>query len=212
MAKPPILYSFRRCPYAMRARMAIAVSGVQTRLREVLLRDKPQSMLDASPKGTVPVLVRDDGGVIDESIDVMDWALAQNDPQGWREHRDDVLIAANDGPFKQALDHYKYPTRYDLDDIQEPRAKGLEYLMEIDRRLDGKPYLAGSAPGYTDIAIFPFVRQFSMVDSKWFAEQALTNLKPWLARLLESELFQSIMHKYPQWREGEQEADFPEAA
>ena len=113
MAALPVLYSFRRCPYAMRARMAVAVSGAEVELREVVLRDKPPEMLEASPKGTVPVLLLPDGNVLEESLDIMRWALGRNDPENWLAHVDADLIAANDGPFKQALDRYKYPHRYD---------------------------------------------------------------------------------------------------
>ncbi len=115
----PILYSFRRCPYAMRARMAIAASGQTCALREVVLRNKPPEMIAVSPKGTVPVLVLPDERVIEESLEIMHWALGRNDPQGWlaplNDDRDalDAMIAENDGPFKDALDRYKYPTRYE---------------------------------------------------------------------------------------------------
>jgi len=209
MDQQPLLYSFRRCPYAMRARMAIAASGISVTLREVLLRDKPEAMLEASPKGTVPVLILSNGNVIDESIDVMQWALEHCDPMQLLAHRDDDLIAHNDGPFKQALDRYKYPSRYDLDNIKAPRAIGLQHLSNIDQRLSGKKYLAGGQPGFTDYAAFPFIRQFSMVDRAWFDQQDLPNLKPWLAGLLESEMFLSIMQKYPQWHEGDEETFFP---
>jgi glutaredoxin len=138
----PILYSFRRCPYAMRARMALRVSGTACEIREVKLSAKPAAMLAASPKGTVPVLVLADGQVIDESLDIMRWALARNDPEGWLEGDDPALIQANDGPFKQHLDRYKYPDRHDSV-AAEHRALGLEMLADLDRRLASSAYLCG---------------------------------------------------------------------
>lgn len=205
MQKRPILYSFRRCPYAMRARLAVLASSEKVVLREVLLRDKPVEMLDISAKGTVPVLLLPDGTVVDESLDVMNWALQQSDPQGWLSHIDQELIFSNDGPFKQALDHYKYPTRYDLPDIDEPRAQGLRFLQEVDERLGNAVFLAGEKPGYTDYAIFPFIRQFSMVDPAWFAEQPLPNLKLWLNKLLGSEIFAAAMVKHQPWKPSDPE-------
>lgn len=203
MSQRPILYSFRRCPYAMRARMALLASQTPVVLREILLRDKPAAMLDASPKGTVPVLVLPDGSVVDESIDVMAWALSRHDPEGLLKHRDDALIAHNDGAFKQALDHYKYPSRYDIDDAETSRSEGLDHLRDLDNRLGDQPYLAGAKPGFTDYAIFPFIRQFSMVDQKWYAAQDLPSLKTWLARLLDSARFRTAMDKFAPWQEGD---------
>lgn len=197
----PILYSFRRCPFAMRARMAVAVSGVMVELREVLLRDKPTEMLEKSPKGTVPVLVVGDN-VIDESLDVMQWALTQNDPENWLAHVDHELISANDGPFKQALDRYKYPHRYDLADGIEHRAVGLAQLTALDKLLSAAPFLAGQQRGFTDIALFPFIRQFAATDNEWFDALPLPNLQAWLAKLTGSALFETIMVRYPQWKTG----------
>jgi glutathione S-transferase len=196
----PILYSFRRCPYAMRARMAIAVSGVEAEHREILLRDKPAEMLAVSPKGTVPVLILPSGQVIDESLDVMRWALAQNDPLGWLGHIDDDLIASNDGPFKAALDRYKYPHRYDLIDGLAHRELALAHLHSLSERLSDRPYLAGPSAGFTDIALFPFVRQFAATDQDWFSQLPMPNLHRWLNALLSAPLFQQIMVKHPLWK------------
>jgi glutathione S-transferase len=187
----------------------VLASGEKVVLREVLLRDKPVEMLDISAKGTVPVLLLPDGTVVDESLDVMNWALQQSDPEGWLSHIDKELISANDGPFKQALDRYKYPTRYDLTDIDEPRAQGLRFLQEVDDRLGNAVFLAGEKPGYTDFAIFPFIRQFSMIDPAWFAEQPLPILKPWLSGFINSELFAAAMVKYPPWQASDPETLFP---
>jgi glutathione S-transferase len=199
MAELPVLYSFRRCPYAMRARMAVAVSGVEVDLREVLLRDKPPEMLIASPKGTVPVLVLPGGTVIDESLDVMQWALARNDPNGWLGAVDSELIAENDGPFKAALDRYKYPYRYGLADGLQHRKAGLEWLMTLDQKLAQHPFLCGDHVSFTDSAIFPFVRQFAATDRDWFDVQPVEAVRLWLDGLVASDLFAGVMVKYPVW-------------
>jgi glutathione S-transferase len=209
MTNLPILYSFRRCPYAMRARMAVAVSGVKVELREVVLRDKPAEMLAVSPKGTVPVLELPDGRVLEESTDIMHWALEQNDPDNWLRHVDTDLISANDGPFKQALDRYKYPHRYDLPDGMEGRDKALVHLNELDKRLTNAPFLAGGTCGFTDIALIPFVRQFAATHQAWFDAQPLSALQGWLAALLQSRLFACTMTRYPQWKQGDVATLFP---
>ena len=198
MAIEPVLYSFRRCPYAMRARLALAISGMRYELREVHLARKPPAMLAASPKGTVPVLVLDDGTVIDESLAIMDWALAQNDPEGWLERDDADLVAINDGPFKDDLDRYKYPERYGSDALAH-RTRGLEFLSIIDERLVRAGQLCGSRRGVADAAIMPFVRQFAAVDSDWFAAQSIPHVKAWLAGHLGSALFQAIMVRVAPW-------------
>ena len=142
MTNERILYSFRRCPYAMRARLALAISETSYVLREVVLARKPAAMLEASPKGTVPVLVLSDGTVIDESIDILRWALAQDNPEGWLERDDAALIERNDGPFKHDLDRYKYPERHDSDAMTH-RERGMEFLSLLDERLSGQPQLCG---------------------------------------------------------------------
>ena len=209
MTTLPILYSFRRCPYAMRARMAIAISGMTVELREVALRDKPPELLEVSPKATVPVLVLPDGTVIDESLDIMRWALDQNDPESWLTADDAYLIQQNDGSFKAALDHYKYPHRYGLDNGLEYRASGMKWLALIDQRLLSGPYIYGPDRGLTDIAIFPFVRQFAATDREWFNRQPLPNLRHWLDALSQSDLFANVMHRYPQWHAGDTRTVFP---
>ncbi len=182
--------------------MAIAVSGVTVELREVVLRDKPPELLAASAKATVPVLVLDDGKVIDESLDIMRWALGQNDPEGWLASDDQSLIAQNDGPFKAALDRYKYPHRYGLENGGPLRDEGLAILLQLEVRLQSQPFLSGETRGITDIAIFPFIRQFAATDQAWFGAQPLPALHRWLDQLLLSDLFANIMHRYPQWRAG----------
>lgn len=213
----PILYSFRRCPYAMRARMAIARAGIDCRLREVVLRDKPAEMLDVSPKGTVPVIVEMDGTVIEESLDVMAWALAQNDTDNWLEpetgRREEMtaLVAECDGPFKHALDRYKYPNRYEHEGVvrEDQRALGRGFLEKLNARLDGQSHLFGARISYADIAIFPFVRQFANTDRDWFDALELPHLQAWLTHHLESALFKQVMPKFAQWKTGDAEVAFP---
>ena len=195
----PILYSFRRCPYAMRARMALLVSGTSYEHREVVLRDKPAAMLAASPKGTVPVLVLTDGAVIDESVDIMRWALAEGDPEDWLARGDAALVAEFDGAFKHHLDRYKYAGRYGVDPLAH-RAAGLAMLAErLDVRLAEQDYLDGARRGFGDVAIFPFVRQFAGVDPAWFGGHAPRRVRDWLAGLVESDLFARAMIKVAPW-------------
>lgn len=214
----PILYSFRRCPYAMRARLAIAKAGVQTRLREVVLRDKPAHMLEISPKGTVPVLMLADSTVIDESLDVMLWALRQHDPDGWLSPaegtQDDMmaLIARNDGDFKHHLDRFKYATRYDDVDPLEHRTGAEVFLQELEERLAEGGWLFGNRASLADYAVLPFVRQFSGVDRAWFDCAPYPALRRWLTSFTEGDFFRSVMKKYPQWHAGDDEAVFPEKA
>ncbi len=193
-----LLYSFRRCPYAMRARLALAISGVPFELREVKLSAKPQAMLDASPKGTVPVLVLGDGTVIDQSLEIMRWALMRHDPEGWLARDDKGLIGTNDGAFKHALDRYKYPQRYEQDGLDH-RALGLAFLDSLEQRLSEAGQLCGAERGLADAAIMPFVRQFAAVDPDWFAAQPLPHLQAWLAGHLASDLFQRIMIRAEPW-------------
>ena len=204
----PILYSFRRCPFAIRARLALAVSGTRYEVRETSLRAKPAGLLAASAKGTVPVLVLPDGRVIDESLDIMRWALSNGDPEGWLERDDPALISANDGPFKHDLDCYKYPDRHDADPLDH-RDHGLTLLRDLDARLSVTTFLGGSARGMTDAAIVPFVRQFAAVDPDWFAAQRLPQLSRWLQDILASDLFQSIMFRAPLWDAGDSPRQAP---
>jgi len=191
------LYSFRRCPYAMRARMALRYSGVPVDIIEVSLKAKPAEMLAISPKGTVPVL--DAGGqVIDESLEIMRWALAQNDPDNWLlggDSRIAELIEANDQVFKVHLNRYKYAERYPEQPMEVYRAEGALFLQQLDELLEGRDYLLTDHPCLADIALLPFVRQFAHVDRDWFATTPYQRLQTWLQRFLESELFTSVMKK-----------------
>ncbi|MFT4635846.1 MAG: glutathione S-transferase, partial [Chitinophagales bacterium] len=185
----PILYSFRRCPYAIRARMAISYSGVECELREVVLKNKPSAMLQSSAKGTVPVLV-DDGLVVDESIEVMAWALARSDPHDWlRQSLGHQLIKRNDQQFKFYLDRYKYFERYPEQSQSWYFDKALEFLSCLESRLkvdeNGCPFLETPQLSVLDVAIFPFVRQFAFVDKPRFDSQCLPKLQAWLSFILE---------------------------
>ena len=195
------LYSFRRCPYAMRARMALRYSAVAVDIVEVSLKAKPAEMLALSGKGTVPVLSVD-GRVIDESLDIMRWALAQNDPQDWLLKDDPVaaeqiapLIEQNDQVFKVHLNRYKYAERYPEQPMEVYRSEGEVFLRRLDQLLEGRDYLLADHPSLADVALMPFVRQFAHVDREWFGQTPYLRLQAWLQRLLESDLFTSIMKK-----------------
>ena len=205
----PILYSFRRCPYAMRARAALVASGIPVELREVVLRDKPVAMLNASPKGSVPVLVLADGHVIDQSWDIMLWALQQNDPQEWLGkdgcHIQNTLplLNENDTAFKHNLDRYKYPERFPEQPQSVYRSAGEKFLQQFEHRLSATPHLLGENFTLADAALLPFVRQFAAVDSTWFATAPYPALRAWLDRYTRSELFTVVMQKFPVWKPGE---------
>jgi len=213
----PVLYSFRRCPYAMRARMALVCSGIRVELREVVLRDMPASLLACSPKATVPVLRLPDGRVIDESRDIIDWALAVNDPQQWlptggEEARRalEQLIDDNDYSFKQHLDHYKYADRHPQHPASVYRSRGERFLQQLERCLQPHGWLLGERMSVADVAIFPFVRQFALVDKPWFDATPFPRLHDWLNTFLDSALFAAVMKKYPPWQEGDDMTLFPE--
>lgn len=194
----------------MRARLAIQSAKVSVELREIVLRDKAPEFLTASPKGTVPVVV-DGDRVIEESLDVMKWALAQNDPDGWLDMPDagHDLIARADGPFKQALDHTKYANRFDPDVVDSAKVVASDFLDDIDRMLGAQPFLFGQRPTLADFAILPFVRQFANVDRVWFDAQDWKNTILWLDQFLGSDKFAKIMNKYPKWADGDPVTEFP---
>jgi glutathione S-transferase len=222
MTPLPVLYSFRRCPYAMRARLAIAASGLRCELREILLRSKPPEMLAASPKATVPVLVLPNDKVIEQSLEIIQWALGQNDPDGWLAPQHgtaqsmQALINENDGAFKQHLDRYKYPNRYPQEQAgdaqqfaQAHRASAAGWLLELQTRLARHAWLFGPAASLADMAILPFVRQFAHTDAAWFSSQPWPNLNAWLMRWESSALFLAVMEKYPPWPSGQAGIAFP---
>ena len=212
MGALPVLYSFRRCPYAMRARLALAVSGQPYELREVVLRNKPAEMLAVSPKGTVPVLVLPDGAVIDESLNIMRWALGRNDPAQWLSPSGaspeamDTLIAASDGEFKQHLDRYKYPNRYAGESSGDAagfalkhRSEAALWLVQLEARL-GDGWLCGGKACLADMAILPFIRQFAHTDADWFTAQPWPRLRGWLAGFEASALYTGVMGKHAPWQ------------
>ena len=211
----PVLYSFRRCPYAMRARMALKYSGIAVELREILLRNKPEAMLRLSAKGTVPVMVLADGTVIDESLEVMHWALAINDPDQWwsglnkkQAAETTALVDQNDFSFKETLDNYKYADRYPEHSAEYYRHQGEQFLELLNARLNNQDYLLGNAITFADIAIFPFIRQFAHVDKDWFYHSPYKKLQIWLDQFLQSELFNSVMQKYQPWVKGSEPVVF----
>lgn len=196
----PILYSYRRCPYAMRARLALFVCAIPLEIREIELRHKPAAMLAVSPKGTVPVFVLADGQVLEESLDIMYWALSQTkDPVWTKAGVAAELITRNDTEFKYFLDRYKYADRY----AQHPplfyRQQAELFLSELERILQAHPFLSGVEFGFSDAAILPFIRQFAAVDADWFAGAPYSALRNLLNDFVQSALFVQIMHKYPVW-------------
>ncbi|USQ14823.1 glutathione S-transferase [Legionella lytica] len=193
----PVLYTFRRCPYAIRARMTLAYAQIPVTQYEVDLKNKPIELLQHSPKGTVPVLVLPNNLVIDQSIDIMMWALKQSDPEGWLNPKlqatSDELISQNDTQFKPILDRYKYSQ--DPEVASNYREQAHRYLQELDSLLASRPYLLSEHISLADVALFPFIRQFGMVDQAWFAQSEYTHLQTWLHSFLDSELFLRVMQK-----------------
>jgi glutathione S-transferase len=183
----------------MRARMALHYAGIAVEHREIALRAKPAHMLQISPKGTVPVLLLNDGTVLEESLDIMRWALVQRDKGGWLAHYDAALIADNDGAFKQALDRYKYAEN--SSQKVKYRAEAEQFLQKLEARLQQHAYLCDTNLSATDIAIFPFIRQFAGVDDAWFQQSPYPVVRQWLNGLVGSELFTGAMQKYPTWVE-----------
>lgn len=208
----PILYSFRRCPYAMRARLVLLYANIRCELREVILRDKPTQMISLSPKATVPILQLPSGQVIDESYDIMKWAIEQNDPDGWQKSIPQAheLVKENDGPFKSALDHYKYPSRFPEQAPEFHRDRGKVFLKNLNHILQSSAYLTGPQHGLADMAIFPFIRQFAHVDKDWFYGLPYPHLHQWLTARLDSDIFGVIMKKYTPWQEADHPVYFPD--
>ena len=218
----PVLYSFRRCPFAMRARLAILVSGEVCELREVKLANKPSELGAASPKATVPVLVDVDGTVLDQSLDIMHWALERHDPENWlappmgNKQQMDAVIESIDGSFKHHLDRYKYEPRYTHEndgkgvDPLEHRDAAISTLKEFEQQLKKTRFLFGDQPSLADIATAPFVRQFANVDAAWFSAQPLPRVQQWLGDFLESKLFLACMKKYTPWKSGTKGIPFPD--
>ena len=208
MSSYPCLYSFRRCPYAMRARLGILFAQQQVELREVVLKNKPPQMLAISPKGTVPVLQLMDGSVIEESREIMVWALEQNDPQNLLDEalrtQADELIDQNDNEFKYWLDRYKYADRHPQMSQADYRQKGEVFLQKLEDLLSQHRYLLGNKISVADIGVMPFVRQFAHVDREVFYNLPYPNLQRWLQNWLEHPLFVKAMTKFKPWEEGDE--------
>ncbi|MCF8467555.1 MAG: glutathione S-transferase [Sneathiella sp.] len=215
MDKPaPVLYSFRRCPYAIRARMALVYTGVMVELRNILLKDKPDDMVAASPKATVPVL-KLEGDVLEESLDIMIWALEQNDLDKWLTKDESeratqfALITENDGPFKTSLDRYKYHVRFPEKPRDQYRQEGETFLKKLEVLLADHRYLISDEVSLADMAIFPFIRQFANTDPEWFESAPYPFLRNWLAGILASREFAIVMKKRTVWKEGTVGEPFP---
>jgi len=187
--------------------MALNYAGVKLEHREVLLRDKPRAMLEASAKATVPILKLADGSIIDESVDVMHWALEQRDTDRW--WQDELatqtlaLVEENDFSFKTQLDHYKYADRYPQKSQSDYRTQAEAFLLQLENRLESRPYLMTDQLTFSDVAIFPFIRQFAFVDKRWFDQAPYPNLRKWLQSFLDSILFTGAMNKYPTWHDSD---------
>ena len=214
-----VLYSFRRCPYAMRARLAIQASGFQCELREIVLRDKAPELLAASPKATVPVLVLPDGRVLEQSLEIMAYVLGESDPCHWLpDERNapgvNVLIDENDGAFKTHLDRTKYANRFmaigEQVDVNAERLGAMSFIQTLDHILSEQPFLGGDKANLADMAILPFVRQFAHIDIAWFRAQPVDHAIGWLDAFLNSDQFKSIMSKYQKWQEGQPPIMFPQ--
>ena len=203
--KYPTLYSFRRCPYAMRARLALRLCKIQCIIREISLKAKNSEFLKVSPKATVPVLVLPNGEVLEESLDIIYWSLEQNDPSKLKinnqlANETNKLIELFDTEFKFHLDRYKYSSRYNIKNSQVHRDKGRDLLVLINNLLEGKNYIGGKNISLLDISILPFVRQYRIADIKWFDNNlGLDNVSNWLNIFLNSGLLASIMTKYKVW-------------
>ncbi|CTQ56242.1 glutaredoxin 2 [Roseibium album] len=215
MTELPILYSFRRCPYAMRARLAIQTSGLIVELREIVLRDKAPEFLETSPSNTVPCL-KDRDAILDESLDIMLWALDRSDPENWmRPEQGDKdgmisLIQDCDGPFKHHLDRYKYDTRYNDVDKEQERSSAAGYLWDLNELLKETPWLFGNRASLADFAVLPFVRQFANTDRDWFEGEEWTALKGWLKAFEDSDRYRHIMPKWEKWKAGDSPVLFPD--
>ncbi len=198
----PILYSFRRCPYAMRARLAIFSAELKHEHREILLKEKPKAFLDLSSKGTVPVLLTENNKLIEESLDIMKWALKKNDPEKLlnieSEKHFSVFISKLDNDFKNNLDNYKYLHKEDANKLI-CRNNACEFLQQLDLQLNNQKWLFGETPKIYDLVSLPFIRQFANVDRSWFDNQSFKNIHRWLSSFLDSDRFFSIMYKYKKW-------------
>jgi len=213
----PVLYSFRRCPYAIRARLALCSSGALVELREVDLKRKPSELLAISPAATVPVLDLGQGRVLTQSLDILHWALRQNDPDGWLQLGEvdfnQWLVDTTDGEFKRLLDRYKYAERFPERSASEWRDEAVLCLIEpLEAKLTAQPHVGGLKPCWADAAVFPFVRQFAAVDPAWWVAAPCVHTRRWLDAWLNHSLFLACMHKVPVWAPGAPAVLLPVAA
>jgi len=215
MKKLPILYSLRNCPYAMRARMAIFKSGQTVLLRDLVLSNKPEEMMQASPKGTVPVVVLEDGTVIEESLEVMLWVLHESDPNDLLHSYEEsalpemlTLINEFDNVFKVRLEQYKCAKRYQEDNIEECRMACQQYLQQLEQRLSKHAFLMSDKESLADIALLPFIRQFARVERQWYLQAPYPKVRTWLNNYLQSAMFSKVMAKHPLWLDSQQEVVF----
>lgn len=209
----PVLYSFRRCPYAMRARMALAAAEIPVALREVLLKEKPAELIAASPKATVPVLVLKNGIVIEESLEIMRWALDQNDPLQWKPDEDALCywVTRCDGEFKHWLDRYKYADRHPENSPEHYRNSAEQFIRSLESALEASSWMGGPRQTLVDIAVFPFVRQFAAVDPTWWQTSPYPMTRRWLDHWLDTPLFSAVMKKFPRWTPEMLDEQFPPA-
>ena len=213
-----LLYSFRRCPYAIRARIAILTSGINVEIREITLKDKPSALMRSSSKATVPVLITADKRIIDESIDIMNWALKQSDPEKWlpsdtkEEQLTSELTKNNDHIFKHFLDRYKYSDRYPENSELYYRQQAELTLINLEHHLTHNTYLVSNRLTMVDVALLPFIRQFAFVNKAWFDEAPYPKIQAWLERFITSELFNSSMVKLAPWQQGDEVIYFPESS
>jgi len=214
-ASTPLLYSFRRCPYAMRARWSLLISEQVCIIREILLKAKPAHMLELSPKGTVPVLLLPDETVLEESLDIMHWALGKRDLEHWLEPQEgsasdmQALIHRNDHDFKKHLDRYKYPHRYENIDQVSQRTEAEKFIQSLEERLTKNQFLFGNRRCFADIAIVPFIRQFINTDKQWFETSSYTAVRSWANQLLGGTDFETVMTKYPLYEPDKKVERFP---
>ena len=206
----PCLYSFRRCPYAIRARMALAYSAIRVELREIKLSNIPQALIRISPKATVPVLYLADGTILEESLDIMHWALSISDPRQWLtgDSESDELMRQNDEEFKPLLDCYKYADRSPHLSQIEHRHNAEKFLRLLEQRLVEHPCLIGDRPTIADAAVMPFVRQFAGVEPQWFQQCEYTEVRRWLSQQIDSDLFKAVMRKNAFWKAGDETVYF----
>ena len=205
----PIFYSFRRCPYAMRARLSLVASNTKVEIREILLNNKPKEFLDVSVSATVPCMVENEK-IIDESLDIMIWVLKNNDPNNWLKMPalGHDLIKENDGPFKKYLDLTKYHSRHPETNPEKSRKKAATFLIKLETIM-ADDFLFGINPTLADMAILPFVRQFANTDLQWFNQQKWPRVKSWLSKFISSEIFETIQVKYNQWKKNAEPQFFP---